>query len=106
MSERKMRIEVLVAYPPTDKCRAILTMAQEAVVQEPRLRLDVYESGSPPLVKPTAGWLKPPPNADHAKFKKIPSIYVNGCPLACGKVPDREEFYKMIAEQLEREWQE
>jgi|YNPNPStandDraft_1061719.scaffolds.fasta_scaffold93665_2 hypothetical protein len=106
MEGRKMRIEVLVAYPPTDKCRAVLEMAREAAASDPRLRLDIYESGSPPLIKPTAGWLKPPPNADHAKFKKIPSIYVNGCPLTCGEVPSREELMRLIEEQLKQEWQE
>ena len=106
MSDRKMRIEVLVAYPPTDKCRAILSMAQEAADNDRRIRLDIYESGSAPLVRPTSGWMKPPPNADHAKFKKIPSIYVNGCPLACGVVPEKEAFLRMVAEQLEEEWQE
>lgn len=101
-----MRIEVLVAYPPTDKCKAILDLVNEMVASDPRLRLDIYESGSPPLVKPTAGWMKPPPQADHAKFKKIPSLYINGCPLACGEVPERKALMKMIAEQLEEEWQE
>jgi hypothetical protein len=105
MDELKMRIEVLVAYPPTDICKTILEMVKETA-GDPRLRLDIYESGSPPLIKPTAGWMKPPPNADHAKFKKIPSIYVNGCPLACGEVPSKEDLLKMIRQQLEQEWQE
>lgn len=106
IADTQMRIEVLVAYPPTEKCKMILAMVREAVANDARLRLDVYESGTMPSGKPTAGWLKPPPQADHGKFKKIPSLYVNGCPLACGEVPDKESFIKMIAEQLEKEWQE
>lgn len=106
MAEKQMRIEVLVAYPPTAKCKTILAMVREVAANDARLRLDVYESGSMPSGKPTAGWLKPPPQADHGKFKKIPSLYVNGCPLACGEVPEVAEFQTMVEEQLRLEWQE
>jgi len=106
MAGTNLRIEVLVAYPPTLKCKEILAMAEESVKLDSRLRLDVYESGAACPIKPTAGWMKPPPNADHVKFKKIPSIYINGCSLACGEVPGADAFKKMVEEQLGKEWQD
>ena len=106
MAGNKLRIEVLVAYPPTDKCKALLSLAREIVAADSRLRLDVYESGSSLCVKPTDGWMKPPPKADHGKFKRIPCVYVNGMPLVSGEVPTAEAFRQIVAEQLGEPWQD
>ena len=99
MSETPMRIELLLACPATRKCRAIRALAAEATELYPgRLRVDEYEAGTACPVTPTDGYRRT--RGGTGKFKKIPSVFVNGIEVSGGDVPDRETFLRVIEEQL------
>ncbi len=99
MNQEPMRIELLLACPPTRKCRAIRDLANEARARFPgRLRIDEYEAGSACPVTPTNGYRSA--RSGKGKFKKIPSVFVNGVEVSAGEPPEREAFFRVIEEQL------
>lgn len=101
--EFMMRIEALVASPPTQKCKAILAMFEKIVQKYPDMvHADVYYAGTQPSVIPTKGFQRNP------NRKKIPSVYVNGRPIAQGEVPEESTLMHAVQEELqkgERKWQ-
>lgn len=102
MSERPMRIEVLLAYPPTRKCQAIKALAAEAMERFPgQLRIDEYEAGTTCPIAPTQGYRSA--RSGTGKFKKIPSVFVNGVQVSAGEPPEREAFLQVIEAELLKE---
>jgi hypothetical protein len=70
---RRLRLELLIAGPPTARCRELLGRMTELVARYPdHVRLDVYEAGCAPDATPTAGYQAA------GKRKKVPSAFVNG----------------------------
>jgi hypothetical protein len=93
MSEEKIvRLEILVASPPTKKCKAIIAMFEKFMDEFPgQLKLDIYYAGEPMLGNPTEGYKK-----ETGKIRKIPSAYVDGKNVVSKEVPDEEIVRKEI----------
>ena len=93
MSEEKIvRLEILVASPPTKKCKAMIAMFEKFMDEFPgQLKLDIYYAGEPMLTQPTEGFRK-----ETGKVLKIPSAYVNCKNVASQEVPDEETVRKEI----------
>jgi hypothetical protein len=93
---KPVRLEVLVASPPTKKCNAIISMFEKFLTEFPgQLKLDIYYAGEPMTVTPTEGFRK-----ETGKVRKIPSAYVNGKNVASKEVPEEEKVRKLIIEEL------
>ena len=94
---RRLRLEALLAYPPTKACREVTTILKSFVAEyADRLRLDIYYAGEAPSATPTAGYQ----NLD--KQKTIPSAYVNGRMIIDGDVPPIEKIRGDIEAELAR----
>ncbi len=100
MSEDKMmRIELLVASPPTSKCKKLISMMEEFVGSFPdRIRLDIYYAGSKMSNVPTDGYQKDP----DGKRRKVPSAYVNGKKVTSDEVPPKEKIEEIVERELEK----
>jgi hypothetical protein len=100
---RRLRIEALVAYPPTAFCKQILGLLKTIVADYPdRVRMDVYYAGEAPDATPTKGY------QGLDKRKTVPSGYVNGRMILSGEVPPLEAVRAVIEEELAKdpaEWQ-
>ena len=82
---RRLRLEALVAYPPTARCREILTLLKTIVAEyADQVRLDVYYAGESPDAMPTKGY------QGLDKRKTVPSGYVNGRMILSTEVPTLE----------------
>lgn len=94
-----MRIELLVASPPTSKCKKLIEMMEDFVEKHPDMvSLDIYYAGSKPFVVPTRGYQKDP----DGKRRKVPSAYVNGKKVASDEVPSREAVSSIIEKELKK----
>ena len=92
---RSMRIEILVAAPPTSKCKQIITALKAMLEKHPgRLKLDIYYAGMQLTIKPTRGYQV------EGKLKKVPSVFVNGLCVANGELPDFNELEKVVESEL------
>lgn len=94
MSEPKslVRLEILVASPPTQRCKAIMKMFQALLTEFPdKLKLDIYYAGEPRVVEPTDGFKR-----ETGKIRKIPSAYVNGKKVASKDIPELEKVRNEI----------
>ena len=81
---KKMRLEAVVASPPTAKCKAILAMLEAAVAAHPDLLvLDIYLAGEVPSVEPSVAY------KGRGKFRRVPMVFVNGIIIAEASVPDQ-----------------
>ncbi len=70
---RRLRLEALLACPPTTRCRQLLERLQALAADWPdQVRLDVYYAGEPPHTTPTEGYQA------LDKRKSVPSGYLNG----------------------------
>lgn len=97
--EKKLRLEVLVAYPPTSKCRALVELMKTLVEEHPeKVRLDVYYAGETPSKVPTRGYQRDP----DGKRRKIPSAYVNGKKVASQEVPALDEVRNVLLRELSK----
>ncbi len=100
--QARVRLEALIANPPTRKCREIVAMLEELVEAFPdQVRLDVYLAGEQPSVQPTQGY------QNFGKSKKAPSAFINGKAVAVREAPARESLWKALEEELAlgtREW--
>ncbi|MEI6309672.1 MAG: hypothetical protein WCP58_08535 [bacterium] len=91
----RLRLEALIASPPTKKCREIIVMLEELVEAFPdQVRLDVYLAGEQPSVQPTLGY------QSFGKSKKIPSAFINGKVVAVREAPAKESLRKALEEEL------
>lgn len=99
----RLRLEALVAYPPTARCREILATLKAIVAEYPdQVRLDIYYAGESPDVTPTRGY------QGLDKRKTVPSGYVNGRMLLTSEVPSLEALRMEIDSELAKgpaEWQ-
>ncbi len=87
-----IRLEVLVASPPTKKCKAMISMFEKFMTEFPgKLKLDIYYAGEPMTITPTEGFRK-----ETGKIRKIPSAYVNGINVASKEVPDENMVRQTI----------
>ncbi len=94
---KRMRLEALLAYPPTKSCRQVETILKSLVAEyADRVRLDIYYAGEAPRSIPTIGYQ----NLD--KQKKIPSAYVNGRIIIDEDVPPVEEIRAEVETELAR----
>jgi hypothetical protein len=90
-----MRLEAIVASPPTKKCRATLELMEEMTRRFPdEVRLDVYALGRNWAVTPTMSCM-----AEHKSWR-VPSSYVNGRPISKAGPPDAEALEAKIREEL------
>lgn len=98
MSEsKKMRLEAIVASPPTSKCKEILAMMEAAVSAQPELlTLNIYFAGEAPDVTPSKGY------QSKGKFKRVPSIFVNGALIGETIVPSRDALDIAIHAAIEK----
>ena len=88
---RRLRLEALVAYPPTARCREILTLLKTIVAEyADQVRLDVYYAGESPDAMPTKGY------QGLDKRKTVPSGYVNGRMILSAEVPTLEALRAKI----------
>lgn len=95
MSEKRMRIEALIASPPTAKCEAILALLEEVESLHPEVVvIDIYLAGEQPGRTPTKGY------QDKGKFKRVPSVFVNGAMAAQAEVPRRESLLALVDAEL------
>jgi len=91
-----LRLEILVASPPTRKCKAIIEMFERFLIEfSGQLKLDIYYAGEPMFVNPTEGFKK-----ESGKIRKIPSAYVNGKNVASKEVPEEEKVRNLIIQEL------
>jgi hypothetical protein len=94
---QRLRLEALVAYPPTARCREILALLKRMVEEFPdRIRLDVYYAGESPDATPTRGY------QGLDKRKTVPSGYVNGRMIMAADVPSVETLRAEIETELAR----
>lgn len=94
---RRMRMEVLVATPPTRKCKLIIEALTAEVERHPDVtRLDVYYAGSEASVRPTDGYV------NLGKHKKVPSAYVNGRVVAAREPPESDQLRAIVEEEIGR----
>lgn len=92
---RRLRLEALVAYPPTARCREILTLLKTIVAEyADQVRLDVYYAGESPDAMPTKGY------QGLDKRKTVPSGYVNGRMILAAEVPTLEALRAEIDAQI------
>lgn len=89
----EMRLEVLVACPPTAKCKQVIRIMEKQLIEHPgKLKLDIYYAGMQLNISPTAGF------QNEGKFKKIPSIFVNGIPVPYENNPSIEEDVSLLTQ--------
>ena len=98
--DNKIRLEVLVASPPTSKCLSLIELMKKLLEEYPdKLRLDIYYAGEKPSVVPTKGYQHDPDR----KRRKIPSAYINGRKVASRVIPDISYIKKILEEELRKE---
>lgn len=93
---KKVWIEVLVASPPTARCKAMITFFESLMNEFPgKIRLDIYYAGEPRYCTPSPGFQKAT-----GKIRKIPSGYINGKIVASKELPVKERIYEIIFAEL------
>lgn len=96
-SGRRMRLEVLVAAPPTSKCKKVIALMEEMVAAYPgKIKLDIYYAGEQLSITPTRGYQV------EGKSKKIPSSFVNGLQVASGEIPNPEELRQIVTREVSK----
>jgi len=101
---KRLRLEALLAYPPTTRCREILALLKAIVAEYPdQVRLDIYYAGESPSGMPTRGYQA------LDKRKTVPSGYLNGRMILCAELPSLEALRREVDAELQRgpaEWQD
>lgn len=93
--QQRLRLEAIIASPPTKKCRATLKLMEEMARRFPdEVRLDVYDLGR--------NWPSTPTMSCLSEYKtwRVPSAYVNGHPVSKAGPPDAETLEAKIREEL------
>jgi hypothetical protein len=100
---RRLRLEALVAYPPTARCKQVLELLKALLTAYPdQLRLDVYYAGEAPDATPTRAYQA------LDKRKTIPSGYVNGRMLLSKDLPTLDALRQLVETELQADpstWQ-
>lgn len=93
--QQRLRLEAIIASPPTKKCRATLELMEEMTRRfTDEVRLDVYDLARNWPTTPTVSCLS------EYKTWRVPSTYVNGRPVSKAGPPDPEELEASIREEL------
>ncbi len=104
MSARRLRLEALIASPPTRTCEVIVDMLDALVEKYPDfVSLDIYLAGEQPGRDPTKGY------QDKGKFKRVPSVFVNGVMAAQVEAPEPASLAALLVSELAKgagAWQE
>lgn len=97
MNEKRLRLEAMIASPPTKACETIVAMLDDIVAAHPdEVVLDVYLAGEQPGREPTKGY------QDKGKFKRVPSVFVNGIMVAQAEAPDPAELSSVFDAELQK----
>lgn len=97
LTTRRLRLEALVAYPPTARCKQVLDLLKTLLAAYPdHLRLDIYYAGEAPDVTPTRAY------QTLDKRKTIPSGYINGRALLAKELPTLEALRQEVEAELQR----
>ncbi|MFW9922192.1 MAG: hypothetical protein ACFFDW_02775 [Candidatus Thorarchaeota archaeon] len=94
MSVKKMRLELLVASPPTKKCKNLIEIFEGFIANSSDLKLDIYYAGTPPTVNTTKGFKT---NID--KRVKIPIGFINGNQVPKELLFEEKELATIIQQQ-------
>lgn len=95
---KRLRLEALVAFPPTALCREILALLKELVAAyADRVRLDIYYAGEAPDATPTRGY------QGLDKRKTVPSAYVNGRMILSAEVRKLEDLRAEVDAELAKD---
>jgi len=100
LKNKSVLIELLVANPPTRKCREFIDFVMRNTKQYGDLvDIKIYRKGTkiPPGYSPSAGLLKA------AKRSAIPAIIINSEVSFVGTIPKEEDFKKKIEDAMKRE---
>ncbi len=102
--QKRLRLEVVIAGPPTQKCRATVAVMEEMTRRFPDLvRLDVYVWGQTPPVTTTVSYRA------QRKYCRVPAVYINGRLVTKQVVPESRKVDARIREELAKGpegWQE
>ena len=94
---KRLRLEALVACPPTARCKQVLELLKGLLVDYPdQLRLDVYYAGEAPGTTPSRAY------QSLDKRKTVPSGYINGRMLLSKDLPAREALRREVEAELQR----
>jgi len=92
---KRLRLEALVAFPPTIRCKEILTLLKAIVAEYPdQLRLDIYYAGESPDAMPSRGY------QGLDKRKTVPSGYLNGRMIISDDIPTLEVLRAEVDSEL------
>ncbi|TYB31701.1 MAG: thioredoxin family protein [Candidatus Mcinerneyibacterium aminivorans] len=95
MNKNKLRIELLLASPPTAKCQKLLNLVKNIKQEiDKKVKLDVYYAGSSNNINPTEGYKK----AVRSKRIRIPASFINGEKFSEKKIPKKEDFINKISQ--------
>jgi len=94
MTVKKMRLELLVASPPTKKCKNLIAIFEQFISVFPDLKLDIYYAGTPPTVNTSKGYKT---NID--KRVKIPIGFINGNQVPYEVLFEERELFDIIQQQ-------
>ncbi len=87
----RLRLEAMLAGPPTKRCKEIRAALETVVARFPgRVRLDIYFAGERPDVKPTPGF------QHNVKHQRVPCAYVNGEPVDPSEHADPERLAALV----------
>jgi hypothetical protein len=93
--QQRLRLEAIIAIPPTKKCRTTLKLMEEMTRRFPdEVRLDIYDLGRNWPTTPTPSCLS------EYKTWRVPATYVNGRPISKAGPPDAEALEARIREEL------
>lgn len=94
-TQKRMRVEVAIASPPTQKCRATVALMEEMTRQFPdTVRLDVYIWGQMPPKTATMRYCM------LRKVCRVPSVLINGRIVSNDAIPDAETVESAIRSEL------
>lgn len=97
MNDKRLRLEAMIASPPTVACEAIVAMLDDIVAANPdNVVLDVYLVGEQPGHEPTKGY------QDKGKFKRVPNVFVNGVMVAQAEAPDPAVLTSIFEAELQK----
>lgn len=92
---QKIRVELLVAWPPTSSCNQLIELAKRVASEfGENVEINVYYRGQPYPVEPTVGFMYA------RKTLFIPAILVDGKVLAERELPTEEMLRKVIKGKL------
>ena len=97
MNDKRLRLEAMIASPPTAACEAIVAMLDDIVAAHPdQVVLDVYLAGEQPGCEPTKGY------QDKGKYKRVPNVFVNGIMVAQVEAPGPAVLASIVEAELQK----